>query len=246
MTDERRGAAPTSRGEDDAFDRELRRLLAVDPSPEFEARVRARVAGEPSPSAWRAGWRWMTFGGATAAALVLAVAVSRPELPGETDAEPAGATIRTGDVAPPPADTVAPLEEDGPAVDPSLVASIEPTTVPVRAVAGIPPADPRAAAPPAAAASPPGPPRFTRVVFSESERTALRQLLALARDRQVVAPAPAEPRMPVAGGEPPAELDVPPVTIEPPAELVIPPIAIDPPITIEPLNVALLDTGADQ
>ena len=240
MTDERRGHSPPPGRGDDPLDRDIRRLLAVDPSPEFEARVRARVAREPASDAWRAGRLWMTFGTA-AAALVLAVALFRPEPPpGGTDAEPAGTTVRTGDLAPPPSDTVAPPEADGPAVDPSLVAGTKPTTAPGPTVSGIPAAEPRAAGPPAAAASPPGPPRFTRVVFSDSERTALRQLLALARDRQVVAPAPAEPRMLAAGGEPPAGLDVPPVAIEPPAELVIYPI------TIEPLNLALLDTGAIQ
>jgi hypothetical protein len=59
---------------DAALEREIERMLAVDPSPEFLVRVRARIAGEPAP-AWR-GFGWLFAGVATvaaAAALVLAV-----------------------------------------------------------------------------------------------------------------------------------------------------------------------------
>ena len=72
MTDERLGHQPTARGSDDPLHREIRRLLAVDPSPAFEASVRARVADEPAPAVWRSDRLWAAFG--TAAALVLAVA----------------------------------------------------------------------------------------------------------------------------------------------------------------------------
>ena len=41
---------------DAALDREIASLLAVDPSPEFLARVRTRVAEEPDPRAWRRSW----------------------------------------------------------------------------------------------------------------------------------------------------------------------------------------------
>ena len=246
MTDERRGHSPTPCGGNDPLDREIRRLLDVDPSPAFQARVRSRVAGEPAPNAWWAGRLWMTFGTAAAtAALVLAVAVSRLEPPADTGAETAGAVAGTGDVAPPSSGAAARRGEDHPVSDLSPTATAEPDTATGPAAAGAPASEPRGAASPSAPARPPGPPRFTRVVFSESETAALRRLLAQARDRPVVVPAPVEARTPTVG-EPPAEVVIPLVAIEPPAEVVITPIAIEPPITIEPLNVALLDTGADQ
>ena len=83
----------------------------------------------------------------------------------------------------------------------------------------------------------PGPPRFTRVVFSEGELGALRQLLTLARDQPIVFPVSAGARTPFAAGDPPAELVIPPIAIEPAVELAIPSI------TIEPLNLTLLKTG---
>ena len=39
---------------DESLDREIHALLAAEPSPEFVARVRARVAQEPQPGRWRA------------------------------------------------------------------------------------------------------------------------------------------------------------------------------------------------
>ena len=260
MTDERRGHAPTPPGGDDALDREIRRLLAVDPSPAFEARVRERVAAEPTPNGWRAGRLWMAFGTAAAtAALVLAVAVPRLDPPAASGAEPAGEIAGVGDLAPPSSGAAARRETDRPVSDLPPPATAEPDTATGPAAADAPARASRDVPSRAPSARPPGPPRFTRVVFSPSETTALRRLLAQARDRQVFASAAAEPRTAAAVGEPPAELvipliDIEPpaesviplVDIEPPAELFIPPIAIEPRIAIEPLNVALLDTGADQ
>ena len=237
MTDERRGHAPTPHESDDPLDREIRRLLAVDPSPAFEARVRARVAAEPTRNAWRAGRLWMGFG-AAAAALVLAVSLFGPEPPADTGARRELGAARGGGTAA-PSGAAARGRRDDPVAVSLPVGLVETSAAPE-------PAFPRAleagfrvaAVPRRATAAPPGPPRFTRVVFSADERDALRQLLAQARDRPVVVPVPAEARAPVAFGEPPAELDVPPVALEPPAGLEIVPIAI------EPLNLALLDTGA--
>ena len=248
MTDERRRHPPTPPGGDDALDREIRRLLAVDPSPAFEARVRERVAAEPAPNAWRAGRLWMAFGTAAAtAALVLAVAVPRLDPPADTGAEPAGAIAGVGDLAPPSSGAATRRETDRPVSDLSPPATAEPDTATGPAAADATARGSRdVPGRPAPAATPPGPPRFSRVVFSASETAALRRLLAQARDRQVFVSAAAEARTPTAGGEPPAELDIALIAIEPPAEVIIPPVDIEPPITIEPLNVTLLDTGADQ
>jgi hypothetical protein len=58
------------------IDEQIREALDVDPSPEFLARVRTRIASEPAPSAWRSSWTVAAVG-ALAAALVIAVVVSR-------------------------------------------------------------------------------------------------------------------------------------------------------------------------
>ena len=316
MTDERRGHSPTPRGGDDPLDGEIRRLLAVDPSPSFEARVRARVAAEPATNVWRAGRLWMACGAATAA-LVLAVAVFRPEPPADTGAGSGLGAVRSGGTAAPSPGAAAGRRDDPAAVSlpaglvetsaapepafppppggvPRGPAGVETSAAPEpasppppggvpRGLAGVEtsaapePAFPRtleaglrvaapaaagesrgAGSPPAPAATPPGPPRFTRIVFSESETAALRRLLSQAPDRPVIVPLPVEARTPAVGEpraevvtpliaiEPPAEVVIPPIAIEPQAEVVIPPIAVEPPLTIEPLNMALLDSGADQ
>ena len=236
MTDER-GHAPTPHESDNPLDREIRRLLAVDPSPAFEARVRARVAAEPTPNAWRAGRLWMGFG-AAAAALVLAVAVFRPEAPADTGSEPELGIARSDNPAPSPAGT-ARLRRDGATADRSTTAVTAPPAAPGPTLPGSPEIEPRVATgAPRATSSPPGPPRFTRVVFSASERGALRQLLAQARSRPVVVPVPTEALEADAAGEAPAELGTRPGALEPPVELEVSPISI------EPLNLALLEMGA--
>jgi hypothetical protein len=61
-------------------DREIQDALKVDPSPEFLARVRTRIANEPAPSPWRWSWNLVTAG-ALAAAAVIAVVIARPAAP---------------------------------------------------------------------------------------------------------------------------------------------------------------------
>jgi hypothetical protein len=67
---------------DAALDREVAEALAVDPSPEFVARIRERVAGGPAPGAWRLSWT-MCAGALAAAAMVLVI-VSRGPQPAMT------------------------------------------------------------------------------------------------------------------------------------------------------------------
>jgi hypothetical protein len=55
-----------------AIDREIESALAIDPSPEFLARVRERIAGEPAPL--RRGV-WLVFANGLAVAVVGAIAV---------------------------------------------------------------------------------------------------------------------------------------------------------------------------
>ena len=270
MTDERHGRSPTRRGADDPLDREIRRLLAVDPSPAFEARVRARVSAEPATNAWRAGRLWMAFG-AAAAALVLAVAVFRPEPPADSGAGSGLGATGAGGTAAPPSGFATRVVRDDPVAVSSPVGLLETDAAPepafppalgLRVAAPAAAGEPRAAGnPPAPAATPPGPPRFTRVVFPESE-TAAGAPRAAGNPPAPAATPPAPPRftrvvfsesetaalrrlLSQAPDRPmiapvPVEARTPAVG-EPPAELVIPLIAIEPraevvipPIAIEP------------
>ena len=61
-----------------ALDRELREALAVDPSPEFVARVRTRIASEPARATSWLSWKFVAVG-AMAALIAIAIVVSRDE-----------------------------------------------------------------------------------------------------------------------------------------------------------------------
>jgi hypothetical protein len=58
---------------DAGLERDIERALAIDPSPEFVARVRTRVADEPSPASLQIGW---LFAGAIATAVAAASAIA--------------------------------------------------------------------------------------------------------------------------------------------------------------------------
>ncbi|HET9385012.1 MAG TPA: hypothetical protein VFO67_07675 [Gemmatimonadales bacterium] len=58
---------------DETLEREIEAALAVDPSPEFLAKVRARVAEEEKPAGWLLRWHWVAGTVVTAAAVLLAV-----------------------------------------------------------------------------------------------------------------------------------------------------------------------------
>jgi hypothetical protein len=62
---------------DAALDREIQTALAEDPSPEFLARVRARIANEPAPSRPWLSWT-LAAAAAIAAVIVMAMVLSRP------------------------------------------------------------------------------------------------------------------------------------------------------------------------
>lgn len=64
---------------DAALERDIERALAVDPSPEFLARVRTRIAEEPSPASRRLGWLFAGVATAAVAASVVALVVLRPD-----------------------------------------------------------------------------------------------------------------------------------------------------------------------
>jgi len=64
---------------DSEIDRALATALAVEPSPEFVARVRMRIASEPGPSDWRLSW--VIAAGACTLALAVAVTVMQMNHP---------------------------------------------------------------------------------------------------------------------------------------------------------------------
>lgn len=71
----------------DALDRELERALAVDPSPEYLARVRARVAAEDVGSVWPRGyWLAAVAGSSVVIALVVGMGMLTPRGPMQTGA----------------------------------------------------------------------------------------------------------------------------------------------------------------
>ena len=61
------------------LEREIERALAVDPSPEFVARVRQRISSERVPSGWRATWIVAGAGALAAGAIVLIVVSRAPQ-----------------------------------------------------------------------------------------------------------------------------------------------------------------------
>ncbi|HEU4935064.1 MAG TPA: hypothetical protein VFT39_01340 [Vicinamibacterales bacterium] len=60
-----------------AAEADLQQLLSIEPSPEFTAKVRARIDDNRESRAWKR-WGWIGLAVATAAAVILAVAL-RPE-----------------------------------------------------------------------------------------------------------------------------------------------------------------------
>ena len=180
---------------DDALDRTIARLLAVDPSHEFLATVRARLHAEPAPAAWR--FRWLPVAGTAAlAALVLAVVVSRPA-PSVTDApnERSTTAARADTVAQPSMATptrtlevvtsaAAPPPVAEPAVEPEPAVSPEPS--PTRGDVAVAPMP--TPPPPVFAVLTRGPPQFSRVVISGGEATTLGWLFAQVRDQQLTVP----------------------------------------------------------
>jgi hypothetical protein len=71
----------------DPIDRELASLVYVEPSPEFRARVRMRIATEPAPRAWFPWWR-VVVAGLAAVVVVIAAVVGRVSLPGNGQRSP--------------------------------------------------------------------------------------------------------------------------------------------------------------
>ena len=68
---------------DETLEREIEAALGVDPSPEFLAKVRARVAEEQKPAGWLLRWHWVAGTVVAAGVALFAVYAWRePEPPG--------------------------------------------------------------------------------------------------------------------------------------------------------------------
>jgi len=76
MDHQRHAAALTADAVGDEIARDIAQALAVDPSPDFLARVRTQIANQPHPRIWRMSWMLSTFA-LVAAAVVFAVTIAR-------------------------------------------------------------------------------------------------------------------------------------------------------------------------
>jgi hypothetical protein len=168
----------------DDLDRDLAAVLGVDPSVEFRARVRERIARESMASPWRLfGPRFVPVAAATVVVVVAGMYVfTGPQGPGPAVAIPRQASTAGDIVLPAPVAAVAPP----PSTAPRRIAVANPSSAVVAVTAR------------------------HEVLLSESERAGVRLLFqAIAEDRlelpdDVLAPATA----------PIAAIQVPPITIE--------------------------------
>jgi hypothetical protein len=187
-------------------DQEIRDALRVDPSPEFLARVRTRIANEPAPSAWR--WSWTVAAvGALAAMVLIAVVMLRPkqEKPSAPDVVQAFPPSRT-------------TESDKAPAGPSASAHATPV------VSGFPPALQSSSAElrrgqaeaQSAKAGSRTMSQGAEILLDPAETQALRRLIAGVRDGRVDLTA--------------AQHSTPPLPMElaPHADIVIDPITIEP------------------
>jgi hypothetical protein len=171
------------------IDEEIRGALDVDPSPEFLARVRTRLATEPAPSAWR--WSWtIVAAGALAAAAIMAIVLT----PAREKATPATQTAEAGPKGPA-------LRETEPARSPA-VRKPGPSLLERR---------PRPSGPGEAIAS-----RQPEILLDAAETRALRALIAGVRDGRVDITAAQNSRAPAPTDlEPITDIVIAPLSIEP-------------------------------
>ena len=95
---------------------ELRALVSQSPAPEFEARVRMRIAAQPAHHAWLAPWR-LTFAGVAAAAFALIAYLSFQPPASVAPAAPKTLDSRAAVTYSPLPDAVRPLPVMVPHVD---------------------------------------------------------------------------------------------------------------------------------
>jgi hypothetical protein len=188
---------------DSSLDREIQSALAVDPSPEFLARVRTRVASELPGRAWRlipSRWSFEPLVAVSVLGVVIAIVVGawlRPA-PGRDPAVVAARVEPQREVTSVPK----PVQIGSPDVRGGVPASAEGSAERRRASGA------RTRQPlPVAADAPP----FAEVLISRDEVLAYEQLLAAVQGRVPKEPAQAREDDTLA----PLPLEISPVTIEP-------------------------------
>jgi hypothetical protein len=160
------GRRPAEGVTDSALAREIEAALAVDPSPQFVARIRTHIASEPAPASW---WqlRWpMLVGAVVASVVVMAVALSwQPVAPEQR-------LVRGGtDVA-----LTAPTPKPAPSAAPAIAPRVQPSQTNIaRALSG----ESRPAR-----GTVDGPPE---VLISRDEQRGLELLLTAVREKRVPA-----------------------------------------------------------
>ena len=176
-----------------AIDREIEIALAVDPSPEFVARVRARVASGPAPSRWGLP-SMFAAAGVVAMIVLIAVAVFRSD----QQRNPASVTASVVASVPTADITLAPL---APAVAQPAIASAPSRRRSTSAASG-------AGRPVRSAID-------AEVLISADEARALRRLFAGVREGRIdLSIVPEAPTATAALGLL-SEIAIPPITLEP-------------------------------
>jgi hypothetical protein len=170
-----------------SLDRELEDLLAVDPSPEFVAKVRLRIAAQPPPASWWPLWRPATVG--VGIAVVVAAGLLWPSA--------APVAPRDGKASAPTDGTSARRSE-------AHTASV-PSTLAAGSASVDAPSRQRAPAAPNRQAAPP-------VLIRRDEATAMNLLLTRVRDGTLPDMTEALAAVDAAG---PEWIEIPPVVIEP-------------------------------
>ena len=102
-----------------SLDREIEDLLAVDPLPEFVAKMRQRIAAEPAPASWWLSWRPVTAG-VGLAAVVAAVLLWPPAAPVAPRQGGGGPPAMHRSSAPTREAVTAPLDTPSPSRAPAL------------------------------------------------------------------------------------------------------------------------------
>ena len=194
--DGRRPADPLS---DDALDRELDAALNVEPSPEFVARVRTRVAGEAVGPAWWASWTLVASGGLAAAIVILVAVIWWPGA--GNDRRAADTFLASGPAADSGTAFVTPPDVPEPRTTPAAPAS--PPSRPARRSGVRPEVDT------VVPVVPGGQPPFAEVIVSADQQRALAAVMATLR-RGVMPRLPDEPEV---ADEPLPAIQIDPITI---------------------------------
>ena len=191
---------------DATLEREIETALAVDPSPEFLARVRLRIASEPVSSVWRIPWVFAA--GALAMLMVVAVLVWRSDR--KSHLTSAGQTARA---------TTAVTETALPPVPPTTAPSVAAAVGEGRTVSGqsaartVPTA---AGAARSVRASSARPVKDPEVLVPAYEAAGLRRLIAAVRDGRIdFTSVLIEGPQATAALQPPSEITMSPLTIDP-------------------------------